>query len=105
MIIVKYTTAQYEAKITLLEGYYNQLAEKKERLTELRDQLTTFWDDDNSPKVYQCLSTIIGNLNNIMVRANDVIVGTRALVQKLDGTNIEVGSMLGDALSALSSLM
>jgi len=104
MIIVKYTKAQYEAKITQIEGHLNQLAQKKERLIELRDQLVAFWDDDNSPKVYQCLNTIIGNVNNTMTRAEDVLIGLRALVQKLDGTNIDVGSMLGEALSALSSL-
>lgn len=105
MIIVKYTKAQYEAKITQLEGYYNQLAERKNRLIELRNQMSSFWDDDNSPKAYQCLTTIIGNVNNTMVRAQDVLIGLRALVQKLDGTNIDAGDMLGEALGALSTLM
>ena len=43
MITVRYTKAQYMARITELEGYHGQLQQHLEKLEELREQEFVFW--------------------------------------------------------------
>ena len=44
MITVRYTKAQYMARITELEGYHGQLQQHLEKLEELREQVFVFWE-------------------------------------------------------------
>lgn len=50
MITVRYTKAQYMARITELEGYHGQLQQHLEKLEELREQVFVFWEDANAEK-------------------------------------------------------
>ena len=47
-VILKYTKAQYDAKITELQGYLNELKDHREKMVGLREQMYNFWDDPNN---------------------------------------------------------
>ena len=55
MITVRYTKAQYMARITELEGYHGQLQQHLEKLEELREQVFVFWEDANAEKIGKIL--------------------------------------------------
>ena len=41
-VILKYTKAQYDAKITELQGYLNELKDHREKMVGLREQMYNF---------------------------------------------------------------
>ena len=102
-LIVKYTKAQYQAKITELEGYYNQLAQHLARMQELKSQMFNFWDDANAQKTGLILSNEIRSVQNAMDRTSDTLTFYKSAIDKLDGADLSVGDILGDALSILGS--
>ena len=87
MITVRYTKAQYMARITELEGYHGQLQQHLEKLEELREQVFVFWEDANAEK--------IGKILDIQIKS---------AVEKLDGANLDVGQVLEAALGTLAGL-
>ena len=102
-LTVKYTKAQYQAKISELEGYYNQLAQHLARMQELKGQMFNFWDDSNAQTTGQILAIQIRNVQNAMDRTYDTLIFYKNAVEKLDGTNLMVDDLLGDALSILGN--
>lgn len=100
-LTVKYTQAQYQAKITELEGYYAQLEQHLTRMQELKSQMFNFWDDPNAQTTGQILAVQIRNVQNAMDRTSDTLSFYKSAIEKLDGVNISVGDLLGDALSIL----
>lgn len=101
---VKYTKAQYLAKITELEGCEKELSEALGRLETLRDQIDSFWHDENARKEYNILVKQINHVKIQMDRVRSFLSIYRSAVEKLDGVNIDISELLGDALSAVSSL-
>ena len=99
MITVKYTKAQYQAKITELEGYYNQLNQHLERMKELKEQLFKFWNDANAQTTGQLLAAEIRKVQTAMDRTSDSITMFKAAIDGMDGVNFSIGDILGDALN------
>lgn len=103
-ISVKYTKAQYEAKIAELEGYYMQLEEHLARMEDLKSQMFNFWDDSNAQMVGQVLAVEIRSVRTAMDRTKDMLIFYKSAVEKLDGANLSASGLLQDALGILSSL-
>ena len=103
-ITIKYTKSQYLAKISELEGYYNMLAEHLARMQDLKSKMFEFWDDENARTAGQVLAIKIRHVQNTMDITNDSILFYKSAVEKLDGANLSVGDLLGDALSILGVL-
>ena len=101
---VKYTKSQYLAKITELEGCEKELSEALGRLESLRDQIDSFWHDENARKEYNILLKQINNVKVQMDRVRSILSIYRSTVEKLDGINIDISELLGEALGAISSL-
>ena len=90
MITVRYTKAQYMARITELEGYHGQLQQHLEKLEELREQVFVFWEDANAEKIGKILDIQIRQVQNSMDRTHDLLIFYKSAVEKLDaaiGTN------------------
>ena len=54
--VLKYTKAQYEAKISELENLLGQLKDHREKMATLKDQMFNFWDDPNARKAGEALA-------------------------------------------------
>ena len=64
-VILKYTKAQYDAKITELQGYLNELKDHREKMVGLREQMYNFWDDPNARKAGEALNIQIRQGKNL----------------------------------------
>lgn len=104
MITVRYTKAQYMARITELEGYHGQLQQHLEKLEELREQVFVFWEDANAEKIGKILDIQIRQVQNSMDRTHDLLIFYKPAVEKLDGANLDVGQVLESALGTLAGL-
>lgn len=104
MITVRYTKAQYMARITELEGYHGQLQQHLEKLEELREQVFVFWEDANAEKIGKILDIQIRQVQNSMDRTHDLLIFYKSAVEKLDGANLDVGQVLESALGTLAGL-
>ena len=80
--VLKYTKAQYEAKISELENLLGQLKDHREKMATLKDQM----------------------LDNSMLSTNDMLRFYQGAVDKLGGTDSAVSGLLGDALGILGAL-
>jgi uncharacterized protein YukE len=102
--VIKYTKAQYEAKISELDGYRDQLQTHLDRMEGLKDQINQFWDDDNARETYRTLTTEIRQVRNAMDRTDDALNFYKSAIEKLDGANINAGSTIAEALGILGNL-
>lgn len=101
---VKYTKAQYTAKISELESYYSQLETHLNTMEGLKDQMYQFWDDANARETGNALTTEIRQVRNAMDRTNDMLTFYKSAVDKLDGANLSVGGTITDALGILGKI-
>ena len=101
MVIVKYTKAQYTAKITELEGYYSQLTTHLTRMEALKEKIYSFWDDANAQTAGLALNKQIRDVKNAMDTTNELLTFYKSAVEKLEGANIKVSDILGDILGVL----
>ena len=102
MVIIKYTKAQYNAKITTLEGYHAQLATHLSRMEALREKMFSFWDDENARTVGKILNLEIKNVRNSMDTTQELLTFYKSAVEKLEGSNIQISDILGDIFGMLS---
>ena len=102
-ITIKYTKAQYQAKITELEGYYAQLEAHLSRMSELREQMYNFWDDENGQEAGLLLTEQIRSVRFTMDQVNDTLIFYKGTIEKLDGADLNVGDLIGEALSLIKT--
>ncbi len=101
---VSYTQAQYQGKITELEGYYKQLELHLGRMQELKNQMFDFWNDPNAQTTGQILAVEIRAVQTAMDRTADTITFYKSTIDKMDGANLSVADILADALGLLGGL-
>lgn len=101
MFVVKYTKAQYEAKISELEGYHNQLNEHLARMEDLKSQLFKFWNDSNAQTTGMILAEQIRKVRTAMDRTTDSINMYKSAIENLEGVNFSAGNILSEALKIL----
>lgn len=102
--ILKYSKAQYQAKISELEGYYAQLEQHLQRMEDLKSEMYNFWNDKNAQTTGQILAIEIRAVRSAMDRTNDMLTFYKSAVDKLGGTDSAVGDLLQEALNLLSGL-
>ena len=102
--IVRYTKAQYQAKITELQGYYSQLESHLSTMEGLKEQMYQFWDDENARTTGTALASEIRQVKNAMDRTKDMLSFYKGSIEKLDAANISVGSTITEALGILGKL-
>lgn len=103
-VMIKYTKSQYEAKITELEGYYNQLSDHLSTMEGYKEQIFQFWDDPRGQDTAETLNKMITQVRNAMDRTSDLLTFYKSSVEKLSGADISAKSLLTDALGILGSL-
>ncbi len=101
-MIIKYTKQQYQAKVTELEGFYNQLVTHEGRMTELKSEMFQFWDDPNAQKTAQILTSQLQHVHNAMDQIAATISFYKSAIDKLSATGTIVDSILEKALGILA---
>lgn len=93
-VILKYAKGEYQAKISELEGYYNQLTQHLDRMNELKEGMFNFWNDDRARKAGILLTSEINSVRNAMDRTHDMINFYKSAVAKFDGSISSVEDVL-----------
>lgn len=104
-ITVNYEKAQYQAKITELEGYNNQLSEHLSRMEELKSRIFDFWDDENGRKAGQALAQQIRHVQSTKDKTTEMINFYKSTIEEIDGVNLNVSGLLESAISILGTVI
>ena len=103
-VVIKYTKAQYQAKIDELEAYYSELARHLTNLENLKSQMFDFWNDENARKAEDSLVNTIAKVKGEMNYTREMIIMYKNIVAKLDSTNASMSDLLEEASSMLKLL-
>lgn len=103
-VTIKYTKAQYQAKITELEGYYALLEQHLSSMENLKESMFQFWEDENARTTGMILNGEIEQVKKAMTRTSDLLIFYKSSVEKLSGADASVRDLLGDALSIITGL-
>ena len=102
MYVVKYTKAQYQAKIGELNRFNSRLETHLQQLEGFKDEMFQFWQDDNAQAVGEALTSEIKAVRNSMEQVQSYLGFYESCVEKLEGADADVLSTIGDAISLLS---
>lgn len=103
-VVIKYTKAQYQAKIDELEAYYSELARHLTNLENLKSQMFDFWNDENARKAADSMVNTIAKVKGEMNYTREMIIMYKNIVAKLDSTNASMSDLLEEASSMLKLL-
>lgn len=101
--VFKYTKNEYESKITELEGQLAALEEHYNTMLQMRDQVPTFWKDDNGEEVYRDLVKTIDETYTQMESVKSYMRTLRNVVSKLDSSNEVVRDTLDQLMDFLKT--
>lgn len=104
-LTIKYTKSQYLSKITELEGYYAQLETHLNRMSELKEQMFNFWNDEKAQKAGLILNSQIRQVKSTMDQVSSSLIFYKSTVEKLDGADINALDLIEGAISMINSLM
>jgi hypothetical protein len=66
-----------------------------------KEQMYSFWDDENARLTGEVLATEIRQVRSAMDRTKDLLIFYQSAIDKLGGANIGVTSLIQDALGIL----
>lgn len=102
--IVKYTKAQYDAKIQALEGCVQRLQTHLSTLETLKGQVQNFWNDPQTPEYLRRLTTAIVGVRNALDRTQKLLAEYNGMVAEMDGLTAMTSGVLEDIGSVIGSL-
>lgn len=103
-VIIKYAERVYSNKVSTLEGYINQLDGHLTTLKGYRDQLHTYWKDDEGRRYYELVNTEIRAVQNARTRAQSLRNIYDDAKQALNAQHGLAGGLLSEAESLLGNL-
>ena len=95
--ILNYSKAEYQAKITELEGYYAQLGQHLERMENLKSEMFNYWNDEAARKAGLILSSEIRSVRSAMDSTSDMMNFYKSAVEKFNGTIASIQDLLDEA--------
>lgn len=102
--IVKYTKAQYTAKISEIEGCVQRLQNHLNTLEGLKSQVQNFWDDSQTPEYLKRLTTAIVGVRNAMDRTQKLLAEYNGMVNEMGGVTAMTTGVLEDIGGVIGSL-
>lgn len=102
--IVKYTKAQYTAKISEIEGCVQRLRNHLSTLEGLKSQVHNFWDDPQMPEYLKRLTTAIVGVRNAMDRTQKLLAEYNGMVDEMGGVTAMTTGVLEDIGGVIGSL-
>ena len=99
--MLKYDAKLYQAKINQLKGYYDQLAAHLETMNGLRQEMFTFWDDENARTTGEVLNIEMNSVKRTMEQVNDTMIFYQNSLDKLSAKGGAVAEILSEAIGVL----
>lgn len=102
--LFNYTKNEYQEKIGELDRLIGRLKTHLETLTTLREEMPSFWEDEQAQETMTALDLTIQNVRNNMETAESLAETFRKTVDSLDGSQSVLHNFVQDAIGALSSI-
>ncbi|WP_165249448.1 hypothetical protein [Adlercreutzia sp. ZJ141] len=102
--IVKYTKSQYTAKISELEGCIGRLDTHLETLESLKNKVTSFWDDPQTPDYLRQLTVAIVSVRNARDRTQKLLAEYNGMVEEMSGVTAMTTGIIDDIGGIIGSL-
>lgn len=103
-LMINYTKGWYEDKVDELSNLISRLQRHLKELDNLKDELSTFWDDENAQKMLQTTKLTIDKTSNAMKLCEGLMATFKDTISKMDTAKSNLGSFLDDAVGLLESL-
>ena len=101
-MIIKYNQQTYQAKIDVLEGYYQILGTHLTRMESLKSEMFNYWNDESAQKAGQALNVTINDVRRKMDQTTDAMAFFRSLISQLEGSKTGVDDLLDAALKVVT---
>lgn len=102
--IFNYTKDVYEAKVTELTNLIARLQNHWDELENLKDEIPSFWDDDNAKKANDAIFLTMERTKDAMDVAQRLLDNFKETISNLDNSQTTLGEFIGDALGILSGI-
>jgi hypothetical protein len=102
--IVKYTKAEYEAKIEQLDGCIRRLQSHEDTLNGLKDRVRDFWDDPQTLDYLNQLTKAIVGVRNARNRTDKLLTEYKSIVEEMEGVTAVTTGLIEDIGSVIGSL-
>lgn len=100
-MILKYSKAIYDSKISELESYSAQLDTHRSELEGYRERLRDIWNDEQGQRYYELLSDQIRAVKNASSRVTDL----RRIYENASADLERQRSVTGDLLDEAKSIL
>ena len=100
-MVIKYNQQTYQAKIDILEGYYQTLGTHLTRMEALKSEMFNYWNDESAQKAGVALTLTIGDTRDAMDKVTDQMTFFRSLIDQLEGTRGTVDELLELAVKVI----
>lgn len=101
--LFNYTKNEYEQKIGELNRLVGALQEHLADMKDLRDQVPSFWDDEQGQEVVRELNRTIMETEREMETVKTYVRTLQTVVSELDGSKNLMADTIKDLQSALSA--
>ena len=102
--LFNYTKNEYEQKIGELDRLIAQLNTHLETLISLREEMPSFWEDEQAKETSAALDLTIQKVRDNMKTAQSLSNTFKKTVSSLDGSKSVLHGFIQDAVGALSTI-
>ncbi len=102
--VVKYSKQQYLAKISTLQGLFNELGNHLNTMEGLRDRFTQIYTDGNADDLIKELNTQIKAVRNAQNQVNEQMQLWEAAIKEMEDTVTDQNPLIEDIHGLVSSL-
>lgn len=102
--IFNYTQDIYEAKVNELTNLIARLKNHLTELENLKNEIPSFWNDDNSKKALASLNLTIERTRDAMQVAQRLLDNFQETITNLDNSKVTLSGFMEDALGILNSI-
>lgn len=103
-VIINYSKAVYDNKISEFESYIKRLSAHLEMLEGYREKLRNFWDDSEADRYYNVLSEQIRAVRNAMNRTTELKTIYERTSADMAKQKTLTGGLIDEAEAALKML-
>ncbi len=100
-MIIKYTKAVYEQKISTLEGHVKELEGHLNTLEGYKNQISSFWEGETAAKWVNVIGEEILHVRNSMNECNNLRNTYQGIVDDLSKTTTAIDEVVDDVTSAV----
>ncbi len=104
-MIIKYTKAVYEQKISTLEGDVKELEGHLNTLEGFKTQISSFWEGETAAKWVTVIGEEINHVRSSMQECNNLRHTYQGIVDDLSKTTTAIDEVVDDVTAAVKAVI